>query len=135
VVAGLTITPERNARVAFAGPYFISGASILSVSQELTEVEDPAALDAPERTFAALESSTNAAFVKRYMPRSKLVTVPNNEAGVQPVLSKQADALIADLQVCRLAQWRNADAGLHARLEPSRRSRSASRCLRTTRCS
>jgi polar amino acid transport system substrate-binding protein len=118
VVAGLTITPERNARVAFAGPYFISGASILSLSQELTELEDPAALDGPERTFVALESSTNAAFVRKHMPRAKLVTVPNNQAGVQMVLGKQADALIADLQVCTLAQWRNPDAGLHARLNP-----------------
>jgi polar amino acid transport system substrate-binding protein len=118
VVAGLTITPERNARVAFAGPYFISGASILTFSRELTEVESPAALDGPERTFVALESSTNAAFVQKHMPRAKLVTVPNNESGVQMVLRKEADALIADLQVCTLAQWRNPDAGLHARLDP-----------------
>jgi len=25
VISGLTMTPERNARVAFAGPYFVSG--------------------------------------------------------------------------------------------------------------
>lgn len=118
VVAGLTITPERNARVAFAGPYFISGASILSLSQELAETEDPASLDDPKRTFVALESSTNAAFVRKHMPRAKLVTVANNDAGVQMVLAKQADALIADLQVCTLAQWRHPEAGLHARLDP-----------------
>jgi polar amino acid transport system substrate-binding protein len=118
VVAGLTITPQRNARVAFAGPYFISGASILSLSRELTELEDPTALDGPERTFVALESSTNAAFIRKNMPRARLVTVPTNDAGVQMVLNKQADALIADLQVCTLAQWRNPDAGLQARLNP-----------------
>ena len=118
VVAGLTITPERNARVAFAGPYFISGASILSMSQELTEAEDLAGLDRPERTFVALESSTNAAFVRKNMPRARLVTVSTNDAGVKMVLSKEADALIADLQVCTLAQWRNPDAGLQARLDP-----------------
>src|SRR5262245_52336101 len=118
VVAGLTITPERNARVAFAGPYFISGASILSLSPGLAQVEDPAALDAPERTFVALESSTNEAFIRKNMPRAKLVTVATNDAGVQMVLNKQADALIADLQVCTLAQWRNPDAGLQARLDP-----------------
>jgi polar amino acid transport system substrate-binding protein len=118
VVAGLTITPERNARVAFAGPYFISGASILSLSPELAQVENPAALDAPERTFVALASSTNEAFVRKNMPRAKLVTVATNDAGVQMVLSKQADALVADLQVCTLAQWRNPDAGLQARLDP-----------------
>jgi polar amino acid transport system substrate-binding protein len=118
VVAGLTITPERNARVAFAGPYFISGTSILSAAKELSDVEDPQALDSPERTFAALESSTSVDFVKKHMPRATLVTVPDNEAGVKMILGKQADALIADIQVCTLAQWRNPDAGLHARLDP-----------------
>jgi ABC-type amino acid transport substrate-binding protein len=52
------------------------------------------------------------------MPRARLVTVPTNDAGVQMVLNKQADALIADLQVCTLAQWRNPEAGLQARLDP-----------------
>lgn len=118
VVAGLTITPERNARVAFAGPYFISGTSILSANSELAEVEDPAALDDPARSYAALESSTNLAFIKANMPRAKVVTVPTNEAGVQMVLKKEVDALIADFQVCQLAQWRQPDAGLYARAYP-----------------
>ena len=32
VMSGLTITPERNLRVAFVGPYFVSGKSILTKS-------------------------------------------------------------------------------------------------------
>ena len=33
VISGVTITPARNARVAFAGPYFISGKSVLTTGR------------------------------------------------------------------------------------------------------
>ena len=44
VISGMTITPERNARVAFAGPYMVSGKSLLSKSAEVTGVEGDAGL-------------------------------------------------------------------------------------------
>lgn len=118
VVAGLTITPERNARVAFAGPYFISGTSILSKSREIANVQDPSALDDPERTFVALEGSTSARFVRDRLPRARAITVPDYEAGIQMVIDDRADGLVADFQVCTLAQWRHPDAGLHALMTP-----------------
>jgi polar amino acid transport system substrate-binding protein len=118
VVAGLTITPERNARVAFAGPYFISGTSLVSRSQALTEHDDPSALDGAERRYAALESSTSVRFVRTHMPKAALVPVPNYEVGMQKLLAGEVDALVADFNACRLAQWRNPDAGLHVRMTP-----------------
>jgi polar amino acid transport system substrate-binding protein len=118
VVAGLTMTPERNARVAFAGPYFISGTSILSKSEEIADVEDPAALDVAGRTYVALEGSTSAAFIRDRLPRSRLVTAADYESGVQMVLDDDADGLVADFQVCTLAEWRNSGAGLHTMMTP-----------------
>ena len=118
VAAGLTITPERNARVAFAGPYFISGTSILSKSEQIASAEDPAALDVGGRTYVALEGSTSAAFVRDRMPKARLVTTADYESGVQLLLDDAADGLVADYQVCTLAQWRNPDAGLHTMMTP-----------------
>jgi ABC-type amino acid transport substrate-binding protein len=117
-IAGLTMTAERNARVAFAGPYFVSGTSVLSKAPELADVEHAAALDAPERRFAALEASTGARFVTENMPRAKLVTVADNDAGIALVLRDEVDALIADFQVCTVARWRHPEADLHTRPSP-----------------
>ena len=80
-VAGMTITPERNARVAFAGPYLISGNTLLARKRELADTEDPAQLDDPKLSFAALDSSTSASFVRTHMPKAKLVTFPDNDVG------------------------------------------------------
>jgi polar amino acid transport system substrate-binding protein len=81
-VAGMTITPERNARVAFAGPYFISGNTLLTRSRELAETDDSARLDDPKLAIGVLESSTSAKFVSTHLPKAKLVTKPDNEGTV-----------------------------------------------------
>ena len=41
VISGMTITPERNARVAFAGPYFISGKSVLARPSIISQYDEP----------------------------------------------------------------------------------------------
>ena len=118
VVAGLTITPERNSRVAFVGPYFISGTSILSKSEEIASVRNLGSLDLAGRTYVALERSTSARFVADKLPKATLVTVADYETGIQLLLDDGANALFADYQVCNLALWRNPEAGLHAMMTP-----------------
>jgi len=78
-IAGMTITPERNARVAFAGPYLISGNTLLARKRELADTEDPAQLDDPKLSFATLDSSTSERFVRARLPKARLVTLPDNE--------------------------------------------------------
>jgi polar amino acid transport system substrate-binding protein len=114
-LAGMTITPERNARVAFAGPYLISGNTLLTKKRELAETESLAQLDDAKLSFASVESSTSARFVRDHMPKARLVTVPDNESAVQAVLKGEVDAMIADQQVCTVARWRHPEAELHVR--------------------
>jgi polar amino acid transport system substrate-binding protein len=117
-ISGLTMTPERNARVAFAGPYFVSGMSVLARSHAITDVEDPAALDLAERRYAALNGSTSAKFIQDVLPHAQLVGVGDYEAGVQMVIDGKVDALFADLLACDMAVWRHPDAGLSALATP-----------------
>jgi polar amino acid transport system substrate-binding protein len=117
-VDGITITPARNARVAFAGPYLISGNTLLARKRELADTDDPAQLDDPKFSFAALDSSTGASFVRAHMPKAKLVAVPDNEAGVKALLAGEVDGMISDLQVCMVARLRNPGAELYMRYAP-----------------
>jgi len=118
VISGMTITPERNARVAFAGPYLISGKSVLSKSVEIASVEDVEKLDLPSRTYAALSGSTSEAFVKRFFPSAKLVATRDYDTGVAMVLDDRADALIADYPFCMLSVLRLPDSGLASLATP-----------------
>jgi polar amino acid transport system substrate-binding protein len=112
VISGVTITPERNTQVAFAGPYFVTGKSILTKQSTLKEVQDARQLDDPQRTYVTLGGSTSEIFVKTTFPKAKLVTTENYEAAVQMVINDKADAMVGDFLACGLGVWRNPNAGL-----------------------
>ncbi len=108
----MTITPERNARVAFAGPYLISGKSVLTKSDRISSVETPEELDSPERSYAALAGSTSEAFVQDILPRARLVSTTDYDAAVRMVLGDEVDAMVADYPICALSILRHPEAGL-----------------------
>ena len=112
VISGLTITPERNARVAFAGPYLISGKSLLTKSEVLANAEDMEALNDSSRKYAALAGSTSEEFVKELLPNAELRTTPDYDTAVKLVIDDEVDALIADFPICALSVMRYPDAGL-----------------------
>ncbi len=112
VMSGMTITPKRNLRAAFVGPYFVSGKSVLTRSEVLLAVQDPATLNQPTFRFAALEGSTSELFVRRVTPKATLVTTETLDEGVARVIAGTVDALVADFETCALAVLRNPEAGL-----------------------
>ena len=112
VMSGMTITPERNARVAFVGPYVISGKSLLTKSKTIASVESAAALDVANRTYAALRGSTSEDFVKTNLPKAKLVPTQDYDSAVQMVIADEVDALVADYPICALSVLRHPEAGL-----------------------
>jgi len=118
VVSGMTITPERNARVAFVGPYVISGKSLLTKSKTIANVESVAALDQPGRTYAALRGSTSEAFVKRNLPQAKLVATRDYDVAVHKVIDDEVDALVADYPICALSVLRHPEADLSMLVTP-----------------
>jgi polar amino acid transport system substrate-binding protein len=114
VISGMTMTPERNARMAFVGPYFISGTSVLTKNDEIAEEQEPSNLNVDGRKFAALAGSTSALFVEEVLPKTTLVETENYDDAVQMVIKGEIDGLVADFQVCVLATWRHPEAGLMA---------------------
>jgi polar amino acid transport system substrate-binding protein len=118
VMSGMTITPERNARVAFVGPYVISGKSLLTKSKTIANVESTSALDLPERSYAALRGSTSEDFVQSMLPRAKLVATRDYDSAVQMVIDDDVDALVADYPICALSVLRHPRAGLSMLVTP-----------------
>jgi polar amino acid transport system substrate-binding protein len=118
VISGMTITPERNARFAFAGPYFISGKSVLTKSETIANVDSATNLDDPARTYAALAGSTSEAFVRAVLPQAKLISTRDYRSAVQMVLDDEVEAMIADFPICQLAVLQHPEAGLSTFIRP-----------------
>ncbi len=118
IISGMTITPERNLKVAFAGPYHVTGKAFLTKNKALAKAKDLAALDSGTFTFAALAGSTSETLIKGSMPKATFIPVKNYDEAVALVLSNKADALISDYHACLLALVRNPKKGLVTLITP-----------------
>lgn len=118
VLSGMTMTPMRNTRVAFVGPYFVSGKALLTKSARMAKVTESSQLNNADTSLAALEGSTSQVFVERAVPRSRLVKVKDYDRGVQMVLDGTVDALVADFTFCVVTTLRNPQEKLSTLVAP-----------------
>lgn len=118
ILSGMTMTPKRNLKVAFVGPYFISGKSLLTKTKTFLSVKDASQVNSPATTLVALKGSTSQDFVETVIPKAKLVTSKNYDEAVEMVIQGKADALIADYPVCVISVFRYPDQELASLLTP-----------------
>jgi len=112
VISSLTITPARNARVAFAGPYLISGATLLTREDLADQLDTIEALDSAERSWGALDGSTGQDLIRRSFPNAELVTTNNLNSLIPKIVSGEIDGLISDLPYVRFELARHPGQGL-----------------------
>ncbi len=107
VISGMTILTTRNLKVAFVGPYFISGKSFLTKYQNLAGAKRIDAVDVKDVTLTALEGSTSQMLVEEVIPEVKLITAKSYAEATKLLDDDQADALVADYPYCFYAVLRN----------------------------
>jgi ABC-type amino acid transport substrate-binding protein len=110
----MTITPERTKRVAFVGPYYTSGKSLLTRSPELAAATVAPDLDSSELRLGALKGSTSETFVSNTLTEARLLATTSLDEAIQKVIDGDVDALVADRETCAYAVLRHPDAGLLA---------------------
>lgn len=112
ILSGMTITPKRNLKVAFVGPYYISGKGILTKTQTVASLKEASSMNRPDFTLAALKNSTSQLFAEKAVPRAKLVTPNSMDEAVDMVIRGEVDAMVADYPVCAVSAFRHREKGL-----------------------
>ena len=112
VLSSMTMTPGRNLRVAFAGPYFSSGKSILAKAANVESLNELAKMNNPDKILVALKGSTSHMFVEKVLPKAKLVLADDYDQAVAMVRNDKAQAMVADYPICMVSVYRYPDAGL-----------------------
>ena len=118
VMSGMTITPARNLKALFAGPYTLSGKSILTKSKVLAEITEAEEANEKKYKITCLKGSTSEDFVRAYMSDTEIIPVENYDMGVAMVISDEADAMVADVPICLVTLLRYQDEGLVTLDEP-----------------
>ena len=96
VFATYSITPARAQKVAFAGPYFISGAAIMvkADNTDITKVEDLAG-----KNVATETNSTSATALQDKVPTAVLQLYADDAACQAAVQQGRADAYVLDQSI------------------------------------
>jgi polar amino acid transport system substrate-binding protein len=118
IISNMTMTPDRNLKVAFVGPYFISGKAFLTKRSSIAQAKGLPDLDSPQYTFVALRGSTSEAVISRGASQAKLLTAGTQNEAIQMVVDGKADGMIADFPICVVAVYRNPAAGLVSVVAP-----------------
>ena len=112
ILSNMTITPARNLKVAFVGPYFTSGKAFLTKIKTIALADEAADIDAKNTKLVALKGSTSQAFVEKAIPDATLVTANDYDEAVKMVLEDKVDAMVADYPICVVSVFRYPDQGL-----------------------
>jgi len=118
ILSGMTITPDRNLKVAFVGPYFISGKAFMTKIKTIAEADEAADVNSPGTKFVALRDSTSQAFVEEFIPKATLYTANDYDEAVNMVLKDEVHAMVADYPICVVSIFRYPDAGLLSVITP-----------------
>lgn len=118
VMSGMTMTPARNLRVAFVGPYMVSGKSILTTSAALAKIDEAEDIDQSKVKMAALKGSTSEQFVRDVWPRMQLTVTDDYDAAIELVRQGKVGAMVADYPICALTVLRYPDDGFATLAEP-----------------
>jgi polar amino acid transport system substrate-binding protein len=112
VLSGMTITPKRNLKVAFVGPYFISGKAFLTKVKTIAYADEAKDANNPNTKIVTLKDSTSQAFAEAFLDKTTLFTTGTYDEAVDMVLQDKAHAMIADYPICVVSVFRYPEAGL-----------------------
>jgi len=112
ILSNMTITPGRNLKVAFVGPYFTSGKAFMTKIKTIAKADEPGDIDAKNTKLVVLKGSTSQAFVEEAIPDATLVTARDYDEAVKMVLEDKVHAMVADYPICVVSVFRYPDQGL-----------------------
>jgi polar amino acid transport system substrate-binding protein len=118
VMSGMTSTLERNMQVAFVGPYYVSGKSILTKSSTIAAAQQSEEVNQENIRVAALKGSTSEIFVELAMPKAQFTATTNHQAAIDMLINGEVDAVVADAPILLLTMLRYPDAGLTTLKKP-----------------
>ncbi|UXP33605.1 transporter substrate-binding domain-containing protein [Reichenbachiella agarivorans] len=119
VMSGMTITPERNMRVAFVGPYMISGKSILTKSKLLSRSQSTEDVNQnPNMRVAVLEGSTSEAFAKSYMTNADIQPTSSYDEAIKMLRDDVVKAVVADYPFTLVSSLKYGHEGIVSLSEP-----------------
>jgi len=109
IISAMTITPQRNLKFAFVGPYFISGQSMVTTKETAFKAENLNDVNKPEFTIAVSKGTTSEMVARNNISRAKLTVTNNMDEAVKLLLDGKVKAILTDSATGSVAAFRYKD--------------------------
>lgn len=111
VISNMSMTPERNLKVAFVGPYLTSGKCVITKQQDLATLENAKSVNNSANKLVVLKGSTSEAFAATLMPDVERVVVETQKEGVRMVKDDEVAGMLTEFPICASVVKSNPNAG------------------------
>ena len=108
VLSNYTMTPERNTKVAFVGPYLTSGKCLITKLPDLASAKKDE-LANRSSNLVVIEGSTSEDFAKALMKKATIIPAASQESAIEMVRNNKADAMLTDFPICQATVVNNPD--------------------------
>lgn len=112
VISAMTITPKRNLKHAFIGPYFISGQSMVTTKETAVKAEKLTDIDNADFTLAVPKGTTSETAAKTNLKKAKVTVAKDMNEAVQLLLAGKVKAIFTDTATGFVTAYRNKDKNL-----------------------
>ena len=100
IISAMTIVPKRNLKVAFVGPYFISGQSLMTTKMTAMSVENLNDINKPDFTLAVPGGTTSELIAKKNVPKAQIKVAKDMNEAVKMLLDGKVKAVMSDTAAC-----------------------------------
>ncbi|MCL6270631.1 transporter substrate-binding domain-containing protein [Sansalvadorimonas sp. 2012CJ34-2] len=109
IMAGMTVTPQRNLRVNFADPYIVIGQTVVLRKELAGKIKKPRDLNDAKYKLAVKLGTTGHEAAKRYFPKAEIFEFETQDDAKLEVLNGKLDAFVYDLPYNSIFASQNAD--------------------------
>jgi polar amino acid transport system substrate-binding protein len=112
IISAMTITPARNLKFVFVGPYFVSSQSILTTKWAAIKASTLADVNKPDFTLAVPVGTTSEAAAAKNLPKVTLIRAKTMDEALAMLLSGKAKAVLTDSATAAVTTFRYQDKGI-----------------------
>lgn len=95
VISGVTMTLERNIKVAFIGPYLISGNTILTNNSEYLNAKSVDDIDIAGVKIAVMQGTTSEEFINATISKASIYKSTTNKLALKMLEEGKVDIFVA----------------------------------------
>ncbi|MBT8345511.1 MAG: transporter substrate-binding domain-containing protein [Desulfofustis sp.] len=111
IMSGLSITPRRNMRIAFVGPYGNSGQAFFGRDEIVASLSEPLDLNREGLKIAVLQETTAELSVRALLPKAEPIFTQSLDQALIKLLNNEIDGIISDYPFCKVSEFRYRDRG------------------------